>query len=189
MMLHEEVPTRESPLPKLLEKTVAGLWFLRNELAEYMDDGGLSKLSGYIDDVWKRAVVLHNQARPFMPSFRFRQDEDDLTVVHLLVLLPGPHFNQGTLVGEVRMNTAVVDGQLVLSPAQESGAHALARQHRWKASEEELQALDELISSATRLKRLARSFPVNIAFTDHGIEIGANYHDPAAPVRAALRSI
>ena len=158
-MLHEEVTTRQSPLPGLLEKTVTGLWFLKNELAEYMDDENLSKLVRSIDEVYERAVVLYNHARPFTPSFRFRQDEDDRAGVHLLLLLPGQHFNQGTLVGVIRMNAAVVDGRFRLSPAQESGAHALARQHRWKVSEEELQALDELISSAMRLKSLARSPP------------------------------
>ncbi|MGF6604718.1 hypothetical protein P3T23_009474 [Paraburkholderia sp. GAS448] len=188
MMLQEEVPTRESPLPGLLEKTVSGLWFLKNELVEYMDDDGLRKLTGCIDEVYERAVVLQNHARPFTPSFRFRQDADDGSVVHLLVLLPGQHFNQGTLVGEIRMNAAVVDGRFRLSPAQESGAHALARQRRWKVSEEELQALDELISSARRLRSMGRSFPVEIMFTDQGVEIDANYHDPAAPARAALVS-
>jgi hypothetical protein len=189
MMLHEEVSTRQSPLPGLLEKTVTGLWFLRNELTEYMDDENLSKLVRRIDDVYERAVLLQNHARPFTPSFRFRQDEDDRAAVHLQVLLPGPHFNQGALAGEIRVNAVVVDGRLGLWLVPDSGARALARQHSWKASEEELQALDDLISSAKRLKGLARSFPVNISFTDHGIEIGASYHDPAAPVRAALMSI
>ncbi|WP_233875351.1 hypothetical protein [Paraburkholderia adhaesiva] len=191
-MLHEEVTTRQSPgktpLAGLLEKTVTGLWFLRNELAEYMDEENLSKLVRRVDAVYEEAVRMQNHARPFMPSFRFRQDEDDEGVVYLRVLLPGMHFNQGQVAGEIRMSAITIGARPTLSLVSDSGARALVREHRWKASEEEIQALDDLISSAMRLKSLARSFPVKIAFTDHGVEIGANYDDPAASVRAALTS-
>ena len=66
---------------------------------EYMDDENLSKLVRSIDEVYERAVVLNSTHGLFtLRLFRgSRQDEDDRAGVHLLLLLPGQHFNQGTL--------------------------------------------------------------------------------------------
>jgi hypothetical protein len=129
MTLHDDFHARPVSLAGLLDKTVSGLWFLRNELTEFMDDENMSMLLHRLDDVYERAVRLQNDARPFTPSFCFRQDEDEKSVVHLLLLLPGAQLRSGPVAADVRMNAMVVGGRMALSLAVEARGHPVASAH------------------------------------------------------------
>jgi hypothetical protein len=177
-------------LDELLKKDISGSWFFKNQMEDYMDDATFAEVQKRLDYLYKKAVVLNN-GRAFNPKYRFSRLVDADThepKVILLLTLPGNHFNEAKVVGELALNVVVGErGHISLTLPPEAPAKSLAREHSWNASEAELEALNRLIEAARDLQKLqSKHFPVEMLCQKDGIKIQTGYRNPVDQVRAAL---
>jgi hypothetical protein len=174
----------------ILRREISGTFFLRNELQEFMLNDEITALLKRADQLYE-AGKLKNNGRSYNPKYRLHRMVDADTAhpkVAFQVLLPGNSLNKAEVAGELLLSVQLADhGGVTFTLPPESEAQKLARENNWKASEAELQALDNLISAARELQKLGnRNFPVKVEVGSSGVKVGAHYHDPMKAVRLAL---
>lgn len=177
-------------LDKLLKEATSGAWFFRNAMAEHMDEAALRELMKRLDVLYDRGVK-QNAGRNYNPKYKFHRTADMDTQEPKLFLqlhLPGNHFNNAEVVGEICLHLDLLEhGCIRLSLPPETEAEKLAREHNWKVSEAELEALDVVIAAAKALQELgSKHLPVQLDLGRDGVKISTGYYNPVDQVRAAL---
>jgi hypothetical protein len=175
---------------KLLKLSMSGSWFFKNQMQDYADESEIAEIAKRLDTLYDQGVK-HNAGRSFNPKYQFHRvaDMDTQTPkVYLQLLLPGNHFNAAKLVGEICLHLSLEDhGCIRLSLPLETAAQKLAREHHWKVSEAELEALTTLIEAAKALQDLgSKNLPVTLDVGRDGVKISTGYYNPVDQVRAAL---
>jgi hypothetical protein len=178
-------------IDKLLTLTISGSWYLRLELKDYMVEAQIGELATRLEQIYEKGVKTQNSGRPFTPKYRFHRMVDadtHLPKIALQLMLPGNHFNQAEVAGEILLVVGFeAHGSLVLSLPVESPAAKLARENNWKATDAELEALTNLINAAQVLQALeSKHFPVKVDLSREGVKIQTGYYNPMDQVRLAL---
>lgn len=177
-------------LDQVLGREISGMFNLRTELQEFMPNDEISALLKRTDHLYQKGIKQNN-GRPYNPRYRFNRLIDADTVhpqIVFQVLMPGNHHHTASVIGEVVLDLDLADHGTVtfLLPA-ESVAKKLARESGWKASDEELKALDELIAAAKKLQGFGnKNFPVEVQVDSNGVAVSAHYNDPLKAARLAL---
>jgi hypothetical protein len=178
-------------LDKILGQEMKGTWYLRNELdAVYMNNDDITKLIAMVEPIYEKGRKL-NGCRPYSPIYKFNRLVDAHTTLPKIVfqvLMPGSHIHQSVVVGEILLDVKLAEvGDVYFTLPEETPAVKLARENSWKASHEEIKALDALIAAAKELEKFGnRNFPVKVTVGVGGVQVIASYADPMKPVRAAL---
>lgn len=180
-------------IDKLLEKEISGTWFFRNEMEEFMDNETFDAVQKRLEYLYDKAVIA-NSGRAFNPKYRFHRVtgiDTQQPKVYLHLLMPGNHFHNAKLVGELILDLKFTEhGGLTMSLPPEAPAEALAREQRWSASEAELEAINKLIEAARALQALdSKRFDVKLSIGKDGIKINTGYSNPADKVRAVLAGV
>lgn len=177
-------------LDGILNREISGLFFLRNELQDFMLNDDITQLVKRAEAFYEEGR-LKNAGRPFNPKYRFNRLIDADTVQPKIVFqvsIPGNHFNNAEVLGEVELCLNLGEhGSVTFSLPEESEAVKLARENKWKVGEEEMQALDALIAAARKLQALGNhNFPVAVQLDSNGLSVNAHYNDPMRAVRLVL---
>jgi hypothetical protein len=177
-------------LDAILNKEISGIFFLRNELQDFMVNDDITQLVKRAEAIAEEGKVK-NAGRTFNPKYKFSRLVDADTVKPKIVFqvsLPGNHFHNAEVIGEMQLTLNLHDyGAVTFSLPEESEAEKLARENKWKVSKEELEALDNVIKAARALQALGNhNFPVAVQIDSNGLSLNAHYNDPMRAVRLAM---
>ncbi len=178
-------------LDQILGRIINGTWYLRNELDEtFMLNDNITKLIARTEPLYEKGRAK-NGGRPYSAHYTFNRLVDAHTVqpkIVFQVILPGSHIQKAEVVGELLLDVNLgKSGDVYFTLPEEPPAVALARENNWKASEEEIKALDALIAAAKALEKFGnRNFPVSVSVGKEGVQVNVVYADPMKPVRLAI---